>query len=280
MDWIAGVVAVRPNKVLLPIDLADHSANLLRQAAYVARRFCAEIVLLHVVRPSDRATEMVHDRLEQIVGSEFAGIAVKWQVVQGEVAQQIEQTARNESIDLIMMAPHSHGAIHRLALGSVTAKVLRQTGYPVWTATCEEDTSSEQFSVRRLLCAIDLGAHSARTLAHAREVANAFNAKLTLVHVTAGVEIYGPGGAVPLPDWREELRSVAAAELERLQRKEDTAFESIIDSGNVAETLNRVAQDTHADLLMIGRLPGGGHLGANGAGYALVRDSVVPVLSM
>jgi nucleotide-binding universal stress UspA family protein len=73
----------------------------------------------------------------------------------------------------------------------------------------------------------------------------------------------------------------AAAQLERLQRQAGGANNPvIIESGNVPQALNRAAHATSADLLVIGRLPSGGHLGANGAGYGLVRDSVIPVLSI
>ena len=44
--------------------------------------------------------------------------------------------------------------------------------------------------------------------------------------------------------------------------------------------LNRAAEQTKADILVIGHMPSGGHLGANGSGYAIIRESHVPVLSV
>ncbi len=65
-----------------------------------------------------------------------------------------------------------------------------------------------------------------------------------------------------------------------LQKDVGTKAEVIIDSGNVPELLNRAAEETKADLLVIGHMPSGGHLGANGSGYAIIRESHIPVLSV
>ncbi len=40
--------------------------------------------------------------------------------------------------------------------------------------------------------------------------------------------------------------------------------------------LNRYAND----LPVIGHMPAGGHLGASCSGYAIIRDSLIPVLSV
>ena len=52
-----------------------------------------------------------------------------------------------------------------------------------------------------------------------------------------------------------------------LQQDVGTKAEVGIDSGNVPEVMNRAAEQTKADVLVIGHIPSGGHLGANGSGY-------------
>jgi len=54
----------------------------------------------------------------------------------------------------------------------------------------------------------------------------------------------------------------------------------IIDSGNVPQLLNRAAEQTRADLLIVGHIPGRSHLGDNGEGYGIIRESRIPVLSV
>lgn len=65
-----------------------------------------------------------------------------------------------------------------------------------------------------------------------------------------------------------------------LQQQQGCHHDVIIESGNVPAALNRAARDTLADRLVIGHPPSGGHLGAHGAAYGLVHDSVIPVLSI
>ena len=72
----------------------------------------------------------------------------------------------------------------------------------------------------------------------------------------------------------------ATKEMERLQESIGTKAEVIVDSGNVLQLLNQVAERTRADLLVIGHGPVHGHLGDNGNGYAIIRESRIPVLSV
>ena len=68
--------------------------------------------------------------------------------------------------------------------------------------------------------------------------------------------------------------------MDRLQQSVGTKAEVILDSGNVLELVNLAAERTKADLLVIGHSPVHGHLGDNGNGYAIIRASRIPVLSV
>jgi nucleotide-binding universal stress UspA family protein len=59
-----------------------------------------------------------------------------------------------------------------------------------------------------------------------------------------------------------------------------TSAEVIIASGNVPEQSNRAVEQSKADVLIIGHFPSGGHLGENGDGYRIIRESHIPVLSI
>ena len=94
------------------------------------------------------------------------------------------------------------------------------------------------------------------------------------------MEIYGPGGSHVVPEWKEALVGIATKEIAKLQQDVGTKAEVIIDSGNVHKLLNQAAEQAKGDLLVIGHLPSGGHLGENGSGYAIIRESHIPVLSV
>ena len=192
------------NKILLPVDFPNTELRVVRQAAYLARHFHCEIMLVHVVTPLSypagvlesgheitardlhaRIIKQAQKDLDQSLRQELDGIAVKRLLLKGDPAREIVQAARDEKVDLIVMSTHGHGVFHRFLLGSVAAKVLHDSDCPVWT-----DSQLEEAPMR---------------------------------------------GA---------------------------------------------AEEAKADLLIIGHMPSGGHLGANGSGYAIIRESHIPVLSV
>jgi nucleotide-binding universal stress UspA family protein len=287
------------NKILLPVDFPNISVGVVHQAAFLARHFHSEIILLHVVTPMSYPAGMLEagheltardlhaeivkhaqQDLDESLRAELDGITVKRLLLRGDPAREISKVARDEKVDLIVMSTHGHGAIYRFLLGSVAAKVLHDSDCPVWTGAHVEKPSAREFSVRNVLCAVDLGPHSRHTVSQAAHVASEFGARLTLVHVTDSVEIYGPGGSHVLPDWKEALVGNATKQITQLQQDAGTKAEVIIDSGNVHQALNKAAEQAKGDVLVIGHLPSGGHLGENGSGYAIIRDSHIPVLSV
>ena len=286
------------NKILLPVDFSSASLRVVHQAAFLARHFHSEIILLHVVAPMSypvgtlelgfeltgnlraEITKRAQAELDQSLRSELDGIEVRRLLLEGDPAREIARTARDEKVDLMVMSTHGHGVFYRFLLGSVAAKVLHDSDCPVWTDAHLEEAPVREFAIRNVLCAVDLNYHSRNTVSRAAEMAAAVDATLTLVHVTAGAEIYGPGGSHVDPVRKETIVGFAAKEIANLQKDVGTRANVIIDSGNVPKRLNRAAEETKADLLVIGHMPSGGHLGANGGGYAIIRESHIPVLSV
>ena len=286
-------------KILVPVVFTDTSRHVSHQAAWLARRFHAEMILLHVVPPlsypvgvlesGDEITardlhahivQRAQKDLDQALQPELDGIAVTRVLLRGDPAHEIVKMARDRNVDLIVMSTHGYGAFYRFLLGSVTAKVLHESHCPVWTGAHLEQAPAREFSIRHVLCSVDLSGHSHHTAALAAEMAAAVDAKLTLVHITASVEIYGPGGSHVDPAWKETIVGFAAKEIAKLQQDVGTKVEVIIDSGNVPDLLNRAAEQTKADVLVIGYSPLRGHLGDNGNGYGIIRESHIPVLSV
>jgi nucleotide-binding universal stress UspA family protein len=287
------------NKILLPINFPTTSLRVAHQAVFLARHFHSEIMLVHVVTPLSypagllesghqitaenlyaHIVQQAQKNLDQALQQELNGIAVTRILLRGDPAHEIVETARDRGVDLIMMSTRGAGAFYRLLLGSVTAKVLHNSHCPVWIGAHLKEEPMGKFEIRNILCAVDLSPHSHNTVSRAAQLAAEFRARLTLVHITAGVEIYGPGGAHVLPEWKNELVGYASKEIAKLQQDLGTKADVIIDSGDVHVLLNRAADKAQADLLVIGHLPPGGHLGANGSGYALIRESHIPVLSL
>ena len=211
---------------------------------------------------------------------ELDGIAVTRLLLRGDPAREIVDAARQLHVDLIAMSTRGEGAFYRLLLGSVTAKVLHESECRIWTGAHLEETPAREFSIRQILCSVDLGPHSRYTVSAAAEMAAAVDATLTLVHITDSVEQFGPGGSYVDAAWKEKVVGFAAKEIAQLQQEAGTKAEVVIDSGSVTELLNLAAERTKADVLVIGHIPGRSHLGDNGGGYGIIRASQIPVLSL
>jgi nucleotide-binding universal stress UspA family protein len=285
------------DRILLPIDFQDSSKHVVHQVAALARHFHSEIVMLHVVTPLSYSAAMLEGnyvpanlddllkellrqaqkQLDRALGAELEGISVKRLLLEGDPAVAIVQTAQAEKVDLIAMPTHGYGAFRRFLLGSVTSKVLHDSHCPVWTGAHLEDDPAREFAIDNVLCAVDLSKHSLKTVQLAAQIASEFTARLTLAHITAGMETYGPGPYQDDPSWTEAVISSASRQLADLQREAGTKAEVFIGSGDVPKMLSQAAKQLSADVLIVGR-PTGGRLRATG--YGIIRESYVPVLSV
>jgi nucleotide-binding universal stress UspA family protein len=280
-------------RILLPLDLQELALPfaLIRETAAMAHRFQAEIILLHVVKPLTylASSETAHKLIEQAVadeqekmknsfGQELAGLTVRRIVVKGDPAREIMEIAREEKTDLIVMPTHGYGAVESVLVGSVTAKVLHNSPCPVWTGAHLPDVPGQPFAIHKILCAVDFSTHSSKSVRLAQEIATEFGARLTLAHVTPGVEIYGPGGYHVLTDMKQELVSSAKRQMAKIQQELGVQAEIFIGSGDVPKVMTMATKETNADLLIVGCRSRGGGIGSTG--YGIISAAPVPVLSV
>jgi nucleotide-binding universal stress UspA family protein len=105
-----------------------------------------------------------------------------------------------------------------------------------------------------------------------------FGARLTLAHVTASVELWGPGGSYVVPEWKESFVADASQRIAKLQQDMGIKAEVLIGSGDVPHALSEAVKQTKADLLVTECYPYGGNLRIHG--YAIICAVPIPVLSV
>ncbi len=283
-------------KILLPVDFPNASLRVIHQAAKLAHHFHSEIVMLHVVTALSQAAGVpgndsqltgwdllaeiikgAEKKVDQTFETEIAGLAIKRMLAKGRVAPTIVQTARQEEVDLIMMPSHG-STFSQFLMGSVTAKVLNWSECPVWTDAHMEESPLPAFTMRNILCAVDFTPRNRNAVLWAVQMAAKFGARLTLAHVTPGVEMWGPGGNYVIREWKEELVGSASQQIAELQRDMGIKAEVFIGSGDVPMVLSQAVKHTNADLLITGCRPYGLHLRTHG--YAIICAVPVPVLSI
>lgn len=286
------------SKILLPVDFSERCLGAARYAASLASHFQAEIALLHVVEPlrydfgemefaGGVASEVMQSRialarqqLDAFLEPELAGARVSRVLLEGDPARRIVEYAHEQQVGLIAMPTHGYGPFRRFILGSVTAKVLHDADCPVLTGVHLEGTPElESIAFRTILCAVDLGPQSRKTLRWAAQMAAEFGARLLLAHAIPCIEAR-PGDYFD-KGLAEEVSTAAREELDRLQKDMHATAEAVVEGGDPPHVICRVAAEQHADLLVIGRGSAAGLFGRlRTNAYAIIRQSPCPVVSV
>jgi nucleotide-binding universal stress UspA family protein len=281
-------------RILFPVDLSEQSRRVAPFVKALALRHGADVLMLHVMEiattvygsPPDLAFAVVIEldkwRLERralvesFLGEEFAGVSVVRVMVEGDAAFEIVKYAKAERIDLIMMPTHGYGPFRALLLGSVTAKVLHDAECPVWTmAHTDEKIPDPGDRLHHILCGVDIHPEDVRTVVWAKDLANTEGASLVVLHALQGFD--------PATDKTSYAPAIEEAEKRMLKLFGVTVTEReiAVEFGTPAEVMRRIALDSLAELVVIGRGKIRKPLGRlRSHAYAIIRESPCPVISV
>ena len=138
-------------KVLVPIDFSDYSKSALKYAVNFAKSFNADIILIYVVEPiiyppdfsmgqiampsiNTEWDDRAKNELQKLAKSEITDIVnVKTIIKTGKPFVEIIETAKEENVDLIIIATHGHSGVEHILFGSTAEKVVRKAPCPVLT---------------------------------------------------------------------------------------------------------------------------------------------------
>lgn len=136
----------KTQKILVATDLSELSRAAVLQAAELAQKNAAELHILYcldvmpspamgltvpfggvpIIPPPELVEQMrtgAKAGLDELVGQ--LGIKAQTRVVEGEAASTIVRTAEAINADLLVVGTHGRTGLARIALGSVTEKVVR-----------------------------------------------------------------------------------------------------------------------------------------------------------
>ncbi len=135
--------------ILVPIDFSEHSKNALQYALPYAIQFKARLDLLYVVEPTiypadfsfgqvgfpnieEELRKRGSEELDTLVENEIKGrVPASASVRTGKPFYEINEYARENSIDLIIIATHGHTGVEHILFGSTVEKVVRKAPCPV-----------------------------------------------------------------------------------------------------------------------------------------------------
>lgn len=146
-------------KIMVPLDGARAGGKAVSYAEQLAQKFGSELILFRVVSPATvpstgmgvpgsvsmyemaveaadmetqvgvkRARNQLNTRRRQL---EEDGINARAEVLVGDAATIIKKFAKNEKVDLIVMATRGRRGIRRALLGSVADDIVRSDVAPV-----------------------------------------------------------------------------------------------------------------------------------------------------
>ena len=185
------------NKILVPLDGSDLAECALGPALRIAKGGHREVILLRVplfthkritphieydgLPPSEQSIELLRNEVcHYLMAVQQAmappGLPVRAEVVEGDVASVIVDTAETECVDLIVMSSHGYSGLTRWMLGSVTEKVLRSTPCPVMIVRSPKPLS-------KVLITLDGSELAELAVAPGIEMTNRLDAQLTLLCV-------------------------------------------------------------------------------------------------
>lgn len=144
------------SKILYPTDFSKASQAALPMLRDLAKRYGAEIHILHVVDiqseflmdggymvpllisypvEEEQLAEFARKRLSEFVQEHLPDLqeSVKKVIAVGKPFAEIVQYAKEQGIDLIVISTHGHSAIGSVLVGSVAEKVIHKAHCAVLT---------------------------------------------------------------------------------------------------------------------------------------------------
>lgn len=239
-------------RIALPTDFSETAGVALEYAIDMAKKFNAELALIHVLEegayagifaPSDK-TEYVLREQAQLKLQEEAhrvekehGINVSQQVLSGRIYDQIIEGARNAEADMIIMGTHGVAGWAEFFVGSNAFRVVTQSACPVLSI----QGHAKNRSFRNIILPMDRTPETRQKVRYAAALAKKYGATIHL-------------GSMLLED-TEEIRFDFAKKMkqvtEYLDREGIAHEENILIGDNLATMTMNYAESKRGDLVII-----------------------------
>ena len=266
---------VRFANMLVAVDLSASSANTLKIAADLAYQQGSRLVVAHVVdRPSGGQSETAAQIMAKInlwmkpYLRPDARVSIA--ISEGDVVPQISSLIKQHSSDLLIIGTHAATNLERLVLGSTAEALFRNASIPVLTIGPHVRTSHAAFG--SILVPTGLAPGSLRAAQYAVSLAEESNSTLTLLHVNDK----------PADPASRDLTSLKLQQLVPADAALWCKPAFRVESGNLTETILATAEETGAELIVLGVAHA--RLLADHAHWsvasAVVRSAECPVLTV
>ncbi|MFQ5740982.1 MAG: universal stress protein [Acidobacteriota bacterium] len=287
--------------ILLPTDFSEPADRARPHAFELARRFGAEVTLLHVrtlysddpqriaeEMPTPAADHVFHRKMNRLPAEMSANVRVKTALVR-EVspAEGILDYLSEQETDLLVMGTHGRTGLTHFLLGSVAERIVRHAPCPVLTIGHAREHYRDLPSYQNILVPFDFSEHSRTAALYGAELARRFGASLHVLYVIeqevhpAFYDIWRETTARAIPDIAKDAR----ASLEEILAREELQDLNLHVRLGEAKAHDEIADyaaknDIHLIVMGTHGLSGLDHALVGSTTERVVRIATCPVLTL
>ncbi len=255
-------------KIIVPLDGSELAEVVLPFAEEDVGRTGSELILISVRELNDnRSPRMLQSYLEKIaetakINAEKyqknpggASINVRWEILNGNPAEEIITFANKEEDSRVIMATHGQSGFTRWALGSVADKVAMVINRPITLIRAKGSRPAvhERGFFNKILAPLDGSKESEATIPHVEELARGMEADVTLLHMLKLESLIVNYGAI------EEVESLKASTKDYMEKLTSsmqnkgisTKYVMIETRGDVADEINNYTAQNYIDLIVM-----------------------------
>ncbi|MGB0891847.1 MAG: universal stress protein [Flavobacteriaceae bacterium] len=182
-------------KIIVPVDFSQHSEFALKAAALLAKKEKAEIYVLHMLDMIDNSVneslnyqyektvfllKLAEKKFKAFLDKDYLkGITVNPIIKHFKVFSEVNEIAKEENADLIIMGSHGASGLKEFFVGSNTEKVIRFSDIPVLVIKNE----LTDLAFDNIVFPTDFSDELVNTYVQAKQVVKTFNGKLHLLYV-------------------------------------------------------------------------------------------------
>jgi nucleotide-binding universal stress UspA family protein len=261
-------------RILVPLDRSPLAECVLPHVVALARSLDSQLMLLHVLSPSDRqgglrAVDALDSQLRRAVAESYlegvrarlqeVGVAAQTKVIDGDAAEQILTLARENQIGLAILSSHGRSGLSGWNVSSVVQKVIMRAPISLMIVRAYQPAQPDLAGLRyrRVMVPLDGSVRAESVLPLATTLARA-EAQVVLAHVVQRPQM--PRRTPPSQEDSdladrivERNRSEAEQYLETVRAQlPSTAVETrLLISNHAAAALHELAEQENADLVLL-----------------------------
>jgi nucleotide-binding universal stress UspA family protein len=289
-------------RILVATDFTKTSDDALGFAEMLAAQFASELHLLHVVpdaRQEPWASEAVSLNLDELIEDWIRDAECKLQRIArglpsalhvrtvtrfGPLLEEILTYVEGNQIDLVVLGVAAHGKHGGWLRSGIAERIARRSPCLVLTVP-ETARADARSAIRSILIPIDFNQHADEALTCGLAWAARWHAAVHVLHVYSPPWVrdvgYVPPPAALVADIAHRLEEKLAADVSR-RHTGQLDLRSAVRIGHPAEEILRYAEETGADLIVVGTHGREfiGRLLLGSVAEAMLRRAPCPVLTL